>query len=136
MAVRSPWLLCPMVAMVVGCVNHGNATGGGGSATPTPYPNLEKCYNDPSNPPSGYIRIGSKAGGLAGCPQTAPDQLNVYIYARYDNKPVGSQMLVCAVEVIPTGWQDISGSYHDGAGCDYQAHPDTFANVRLIYRAQ
>lgn len=135
-SIRCATLLC-IVSGVPGCVNHGSASGGGGGGTPTPtpYPDLEKCYNDVTIP-KGYVRIGSKAGYLAGCNQTSPDQLNVYVYTRYDDKAVGAQILVCADQVIPSGWEDISGSYHDGKGCDYQAHPATFANVRLIYRKQ
>lgn len=128
-------ILLLLLSCSLGCVNHGTASGGGGGGppVPTPYLDIEKCYNDNSIP-AGFIRIGSKAGYLAGCTQTTPNQLNVFVYSRYDDKPAGTQLLVCADQSIPSGWEDISGSYHDGKGCDYQAHPDTFANVRLIYR--
>lgn len=103
---------------------------------PAPYPDLEVCYNDTSNHPS-YIRIGSKQELRTDCPQTAPGQLNIFIFTRYDNLPVGSTLVVCADQQAPTGWQDISGGYHDSHGCDAVAHPDpAFANVRKIYRAQ
>lgn len=114
-----------------GCVNHGNAPPG----PPGPYPQLEVCYNS-SSVPSGYIRVGSKEELRSDCPQASPGQLNVFIYTRYDNLPVGSELLVCADQTtfLP-GWEDVSGGYHDANGCDASAHPDpNFANVRLIYR--
>jgi hypothetical protein len=125
-------VLAAFSALLAACNNVGPA--GSHPPPPAPYPDVERCYTAPT-PPAGYIRIGSKPGLLAGCTQTDPTQLNILVFTRYDNQPVGKQLLVCADQAVPTGWIDVSGSYHDAKGCDYQAHPDpTFANVRLIYR--
>jgi hypothetical protein len=107
-----------------------------GDKPPPPFLDLEVCYNDLSSHP-GYIRIGSKQELRTDCPQTAPGQLNILIFMRYDNLPVKATLVICADQHVPQGWQDISGGYHDSHGCDAVAHPDpAFANVRKIYRAQ
>jgi hypothetical protein len=97
---------------------------------------LEVCYNATTTT-TGYIRTGSRQELRADCPQTSPGHLNILIFKRYDNLPVGSSLIVCADQQPPASWQDISGGYHDTNGCDAVAHPDSaFANVRKIYRAQ
>lgn len=123
------WIGCALVLSLVGCINNRKDTG-----PPQPYLEIEQCYTNIS-PPSGYIRIGSKEELRSDCPQTAPGQLNVLIFSRYDNLPVHIELLVCADQTVPPGWEDVSGGYHDGSGCDAQAHADpNFANVRMIYR--
>jgi hypothetical protein len=97
-----------------------------------PFPDREVCSTMPA--PAGFIRIGSKVAGLAGCPIINPAVANVNVYTDYTDQPQGEKLLVCADAPVPAGWQDISGSYQDPTGCDslkYQQAP--FANVRLIY---
>lgn len=127
------WLLitCMMCFIwLTGCTNFGDATGG-----PNPYPDKEVCYNAPA--PDGYIRIGSKAAGLSGCPSPQPNALNVNVYTNYSQQPVKTQLQVCSDAPIPNGWMDISGSFHSEDGCDYQKYTHTgYANVRTIYKCE
>jgi hypothetical protein len=109
----------------IGCVNHGNAP-------PGAYEDIELCYSDP-NIPTGYIRISSHPGGLAGCPQTSPNQSNVFVYKSYLNLQPGDSTEVCADAPVPNGFEDISGAFRDDAGCDHQIHPEsTYLNARTI----
>jgi hypothetical protein len=114
----------------------GGGSGGGDALEPTPYVDLERCWNEQS-PPAGHIRIDSKAGYLAGCTSPAPNGMNVFIFTRYDTRPVKTQLEVCADQVVPAGWVDVSGSYHAAKGCDYRTTLQPgFANARLIYRKE
>jgi hypothetical protein len=120
---------------LTGCINNvGSGGGSGSSQPPPPYPDQEVCYNQPA--PSGYIRINSKAGGLAGCPSTGPTALNIFVYTNYVNQPSKTQLEVCADAPIPSGWYDVSGAYHDEHGCDSAQYSGTsYANARLIYKS-
>lgn len=116
--------------LLAGCINNRGATG-----PPLPYLDIEQCFTNP-NAPAGYIRTGSREELRDDCPQAAPGQLNILIFTRYDNLGVGARLVVCADQQIPSGWEDISGGYHDANGCDALAHPDpNFANVRKIYHS-
>jgi hypothetical protein len=124
-------LIGALAFLLAGCINNRGAMG-----PPPPYLQIEQCYTNPTAP-AGYIRTGSKEELRDDCPQTAPGQLNILIFTRYDNLGIGSRLVVCADQQIPGGWEDISGGYHDPDGCDALAHPDpNFANVRKIYRDQ
>src|ERR1700750_3104970 len=96
---RSALLICASILFAVSsaCVNRRNADD---HSPPTPYPDLEVCYNDTTSHP-GYIRTGSRQELRNDCPQTSPGQLNIQIFKRYDNLPVGSSLVVCADQQPP-----------------------------------
>jgi hypothetical protein len=120
----------------LGCVNNVGHAGASSGPPPSPYPDIEQCYTNPTAP-AGYIRINSQQELSTTCPQTQAGQLNILVFTPYFNLPVGSTLLVCADQQIPPGWIDVSGAYHDAAGCDAAAHPDSgFDNERTIYRTQ
>jgi hypothetical protein len=121
------------LCITTGCVNNVHGSGSGQPLPPTPYPDKEVCFNQSA--PPGFIRIDSKSAGLAGCPNTDPTVLNVFVYTDYVNRSSGAQLLVCADAPIPPGWTDASGAYHDDKGCDAAKYVGTqYGNERLIYK--
>jgi hypothetical protein len=119
-------LLVLMWAGTTGCQNHHDGP-------PQAIQDIEQCFNQPA--PDGYVRIDSKAAGLAGCPSSDPNSLNVFVYTNYSSKPSSTKILACSDAPIPGGWIDVSGSYHAEKGCDaVRYHGTSYDNVRLIYR--
>lgn len=118
-------LLALMWAGTTGCQNHQDGP-------LQAIQDIEQCFNQPA--PDGYVRINSKAAGLAGCPSSDPNSLNVFVFTNYSSKPSGTKLLVCSDAPIPGGWIDVSGSYHAEKGCDSaRYHGTSYDNVRLIY---
>jgi hypothetical protein len=118
-------LLVLLWAETTGCLNHHDGP-------PRAIQDIEQCFNQPA--PDGYVRIDSKAAGLAGCPGADPNHLNVFVYTNYSSKPSGTKLLVCSDAPVPRGWIDVSGSYHAEKGCDSaRYHGTAYDNVRLIY---
>lgn len=111
---------------LIGCQNHNDG------GPPQAIQDIEQCFDQPA--PDGYVRINSKAAGLAGCPSSDPNTLNVFVYTNYSSKSSGTKLLVCSDAPIPGGWIDVSGSYHAEKGCDSaRYHGSSYDNVRLIY---
>ena len=86
--------------------------------------------------PEGWILVDDVRSGEM-CGGSNPAVLNLYnVWAieRYDNKPVGVTMNVCAVAPIPAGWV-LEDVYRAKRHC---GHPDDQfqANVKRIRRAR
>jgi hypothetical protein len=76
--------------------------------------------------PAGWIRVDSASPDISDCAGA-----NAWVIEPYDNKSVGSGMVVCTDQPTPKGWETLGEATSTG-----QCAGDTFAvgNVKSIRR--
>jgi len=83
-----------------------------------------------SGPQQGYLKTDD-AWSPTSCGNPTNITYNVCTYTRYDNKPVGARMNICASQTVPTGWV-IKDSIWSPTSC---GHPANITyNVNTIER--
>jgi hypothetical protein len=114
--------------LAVGGFDCGGGGGGGDGGGPSgPAEVITACTGSPV--PSGYIKVNDNWDPTA-CGSPSTITYNVSTYQRYDNKPVGAVMSVCA-GAIPSGWV-LSNTYWSPTSC---GHPSSvFDNMYSIKR--
>lgn len=86
--------------------------------------------------PAGWILVDDmrEATMCGGSNTTALNTYNVWAIERYDNRPVGTVIEVCASTITPEGWQLVD-IFRDKEACGHPA--DVFvANVKRIRRVR